>query len=58
MRWKKYKKIYSDLDTLMNTGLFHWMVVEILVTLVMPYPSLYDKVYFEEANEKSAGIPF
>jgi hypothetical protein len=58
MRWMKYKKIYSDLDNLLNTGLFNWMIVEILMTLVMPYPTLYNKVYFEEANEKSAGIPF
>jgi hypothetical protein len=33
-------------------------MLEILLMLVMPYPHLYGKVYFENANEKDQGIPF
>jgi hypothetical protein len=34
------------------------MLVEVVGTLVQPYPMLYDKTYYESANENSAGIPF
>lgn len=56
--WMKAKMNYTNLDNLFNTGIFKYMMLEILLTLVMPYPSLYNKVYYEQANEKSAGIPF
>ena len=50
--------IYTDLDNIFNTGIFKWMVVESLAMLVMPYPHLIDQVYYENANDFSAGIAF
>jgi hypothetical protein len=47
IRWLKSKKIYTDLDDLFNTGMFKIMIIEILLMLVMPYPSLYNVVYKE-----------
>ena len=58
LRWLKISKIYTELDTLHNTGRLKWMIVEILTSLVMPYGSLYNKVYYESSNELSEGIPF
>ena len=54
----KTKNFYSDLDNLFNTGNFKYMMLEILLMLVMPYPHLYGKIYYENANEKDVGIPF
>lgn len=47
IRWMKAKKIYTELDNLFNTGIFKYMVVEMLLMLVMPYPSLYNSIYYE-----------
>ena len=47
IRWMKSKKFYTDLDNLFNTGLFKFMIIEILLMLVMPYPSLYNHTYQE-----------
>lgn len=58
IRWMKSKRIFTDLDNFYNTGILYWVILESLSTLVMPYPSLYDSVYYESANELSAGIPF
>jgi hypothetical protein len=47
IRWMKSKKLYSDLDDLFNTGHFKYMMIEIVMMLVMPYPSLYNETYLE-----------
>jgi hypothetical protein len=45
--WMKTKNIYSELDNLFNTGNFKYMMVEILLMLIMPYPHLYGATYLE-----------
>ncbi len=47
IRWMKTKKYYTDLDNLFNTGIFKIMIFELLLMLVMPFPSLYNSVYYE-----------
>lgn len=42
IRWMKTKKFYTDLDNLFNTGLFKYMMIEIPLMVIMPYPSLYN----------------
>lgn len=54
----KTKKQYTDLDNLFNTGIFKYMILEILLMFVMPYPSLYNSTYYENANEKSVDVAF
>lgn len=54
----KQKLIYTELDNIFNTGIFNMMMVEIILTCVMPYPFLTDEVYYEDANDFSAGIAF
>jgi hypothetical protein len=54
----KFKKIYTDLDNIFNTGILNWMVIEIIAMLIMPYPMIHNHVYYEEANDFSAGIAF
>jgi potassium intermediate/small conductance calcium-activated channel subfamily N protein 2 len=49
---------YSELDTIFNTGLWKQMFLEILMSLVMPYPFLYEKTYSEDANAFSVGLLF
>ncbi|CDW84960.1 small-conductance calcium-activated potassium channel protein [Stylonychia lemnae] len=50
--------IISNLDNLINTGLWKNIVLEILLSLVMSYPSLYGDVYIETANDWSNGKEF
>ncbi len=47
LRWLKNKKLLTDLDNLFNTGIFKVMCGEVLLMLVMPYPSLYNATYEE-----------
>jgi hypothetical protein len=46
------------LDNLFNTGLIKWLLLEILGCLIQPYPFLHNEVYYEDANDFSAGIAF
>lgn len=50
--------IYTDLDNIFNTGIFKSMVIEIICMAIVPYPFLHNNVYYEEANDFSAGIAF
>lgn len=43
----KSKRFFTDLDNLYNTGMLKWMIIEILATLMMPYPHLYNHTYNE-----------
>lgn len=54
----KEKLIYTELDNIFNTGIFKWMVIEIITMLIMPYPFLQNEIYYEDANDFSAGIAF
>ena len=54
----KSKKIYTELDNVYNTGIFKWLLIEIVSMLIMPYPMIHNHVYYEEANDFSAGIAF
>jgi Ion channel len=54
----KFKLLYTDLDNIFNTGIFKWMCLEILCMAMQPYPSVHNEVYYEEANNFSAGIAF
>ena len=58
MRWQRTKLIYSDLDNIFNTGLYVAMCIEIVMTLIMPYPFLYGYTYMENANDFSADKVF
>jgi len=48
----------SELDNLFNTGMIWYMLFEIFCTLIQPYPFLHNEVYYEDANDFSAGIAF
>jgi hypothetical protein len=54
----KTKLVYSELDNLFNTGDFKWMLLEIVMMFIMPYPSLYNATYMEKANDKDADAVF
>lgn len=58
LRWLRTKMVMSDLDDLINTGKYKYIIFECLLTLVMPYPSLYNKTYTETADEKDIGVEF
>ena len=58
IRWQVKKQTFSEMDTIFNTGIWKMMTLEILMSLIMPYPHLYGKTYYESANSFSAGIPF
>jgi hypothetical protein len=58
IQWKKTKSNLYELDNLINTGLWKHIVIEILLSLVMSYPSLYGSVYIETANDFSNGKEF
>lgn len=49
---------YTPLDTIVNSGLLKSMIIEISLTLVMSYPSLYNSTYYESANTASKDIAF
>lgn len=46
------------MDNLWNTGDWKMMMLEILLSLVMPYPSLYGETYIETANDFSNNVSF
>ena len=54
----KQKLIYTDLDNVFNTGILKYMIIEMVAMCIMPYPFLMDVVYYEDANDFSAGIAF
>ena len=54
----KFKLIYTELDNICNTGIYISMILEILAMAIQPYPSVHNEVYYEEANDFSAGIAF
>lgn len=56
--WMKFKLIYTELDNIYNTGIYIAMILEILAMAIQPYPSVHNEVYYEEANDFSAGIAF
>ena len=58
IRWMKEKLIYSELDNVFNTGIFKWMMTEIICMMIVPFPFLHNVVYYEEANDFSVGIAF
>jgi hypothetical protein len=58
IQWLKSKLVLSHMDTLYNTGLWKSMVFEMLICLVMNYPSLYGETYIETANDFSNGKIF
>jgi hypothetical protein len=58
IQWKKTKSNLYELDNLINTGLWKHIIIEILLSLVMSYPSLYGSVYIETANDFSNGKEF
>lgn len=59
LQWKKTKKSkFAELDNLINTGLYKQIIIEILLSLVMSYPSVYGSTYIETANDFSNGKIF
>lgn len=58
IKWKREKTDYTAVDNIQNSGLLRPMIIEILLSLVMNYPSLYDSTYSEGANSASANIQF
>jgi hypothetical protein len=58
IRWLRTKCHMSNLDNFFNTGIYQYAILECLCMLIMPYPSLYEKVYYENANDRTVGIPF
>lgn len=55
LQWLKAKQLMTFMDNLYNTGLWQTMLFEILLSLVMNYPSLYGSTYVETADDLSAG---
>lgn len=45
-------------DGIWSTGLWKGMLLKMLLSLFMNYPSLYGHVYHEHGNEWDDGIPF
>lgn len=45
IRWYRFKLIYSEVDTIFNTGLFKGAIIEIIAMLVMPYPMVHNIFY-------------
>ena len=45
LRWKKAKMIYNELDTLLNTGLFKHMIIEVFFMLIWPYSFMENRTY-------------
>ena len=58
INWKRSKLHYSELDNVFNTGIIWWLVGEVIGVCIQPYPPLNNKVYYEQANDFSAGIAF
>eukprot|EP00347_Sterkiella_histriomuscorum_P003133 403365464 len=58
IQWKKTKSKLAQLDNLINTGLWKQIILEVLLSLVMSYPSLYGSTYIETANDFSNGRIF
>lgn len=58
IRWLKTKLVLSDMDNLWNTGMWKMCVLEMLLSLAMPYPSMYGDTYIETANDFSNGVTF
>lgn len=46
------------MDNIWNTGMWKMMLLECMVSLAMPYPSMYGESYIETANDFSNGISF
>jgi hypothetical protein len=51
LKWQRTKNTYNHLDNLFSTGLWQYVVFEVLLSLVMNYPSLYGHTYTETAND-------
>ena len=58
VKWKRSKLDYTPLDSIYNSGHMKPMVLELLLCLIMNYPSLYGSTYIETANSYSEGINF
>lgn len=56
LRWQKSKQKAHEQDTVFNTGVWKFMVFEILLTFIQSYPSLYGETYVETANEFAAAF--
>lgn len=57
IEWLKTKLIVTPIDNLYNTGMYKWMIIEVLLCAVMNYPSLYGVDYTETAIP-TAGTPY
>jgi hypothetical protein len=58
LQFKKAKKDILNGDNVVNTGKYKPMIFEMLMNLVMSYPSLYSHFYQETADSASADIEF
>ena len=45
IKWKKSKLDYTPLDNIYNSGHMRPMILELLLCLIMNYPSLYGSTY-------------
>jgi hypothetical protein len=45
--WMISKRLITKFDTMRNTGEWKTLVLDILLTIIMPYPFLDDYIYYE-----------
>lgn len=45
LRWLKSKKMIRSVDTLHSSGQIYYLLVEIIIILLLPYPFLDSKIY-------------
>lgn len=50
VRWRRSRHIFTEDDTLFNTGLYKNCIFEMFIGMVQPYPFLYNVTYKESFN--------
>ena len=50
IRWMQFKQIYNAKDTILNTGMWKGLSLEVLIIFIQPYPFLQNVTYKEYDN--------
>lgn len=58
LHFSKAKGLYSQYDTLVNTGLYKLLIVEIILNVITPYPFIWDEKYEESYSDYDTKVKY